>query len=171
MTPQHSFLPGRSSPFGTTTQVYMRMECYNLHIHAIFNGVSNAINSSFRYGYSLVNRLGRLCFYCLGKCLMYLGHHSAWVSVSFLGRQLAQAVARHLLHPPGEPPGYRFTNYLNTKNRPFINPSSWAVPATWRLPERKSFYHFLIGGTNRLRNWFQHGCRNLPTIKQYQNKG
>ena len=123
MTPQSSFPPDRALPFGTTAQAYLCMKCYRSYINAIYSRLFNAINSGFRYGYSLVNRLGRLCFYCLGKCLMYLGHHSAWVSVSFLGQQLAQAVARHLLDPPGEPPGHRFTNYLNTKNRPFINPS------------------------------------------------
>jgi hypothetical protein len=171
MSPQHSFLPGRSSPFGTTTQVYMRMECYNLHIHAIFNGVSNAINSSFRYGYSPVNLLVQYCFHCFLKWLIYIGQHLAWVIISCCWQQLAQATTRHLLNPPGDPPWCKFTNYLKTKNRPFINPFSWTVPATWRSPERKSFYHFLTGGTNRLRNWFRHGCRNLPTIKQYQNKG
>ena len=136
MTPQYSSSSGRAFRYGMTAQAYLRIKCYRLYINATYSGIYNAINSGFRIGHSLVNRLGTHCFYCSGKCLMYLGHHSAWVSVSFLWQQLAQAVARHLLDPPGGPPRHKFTNYLKTKNRPFFNPFSWTVPATWRSPER-----------------------------------
>ena len=52
----------------------------------------------------------------------------------------------------------------NRKSRPFYKPSSWVDTKTWRSSGGESFYHFLFGGTNRHRNWFQQGCRNLPTI-------
>ena len=136
MTPQYSFPPGRAFPWGMTAKVYLRMECYRMYINATYRSIYNAINSGFRYGYSLVIRLVRYCFHCSQKWFIYLGHHSVWVSVSFLWQQLAQAVARHLLDPPGDPPWCKFTNHLKTKNRPFINPSSWTVPETWRSPER-----------------------------------
>jgi hypothetical protein len=50
-------------------------------------------------------------------------------------------------HGSVEPPGVTPNSILiqsNRKNRPFYNPSSWAVPKTWRSPERENFLnHFL----------------------------
>ena len=171
MTPQYSFPPGCVLHYGMTAQTYTCMKCYLLHIHAVNYRLSNATNIGSRYRYLPVYRLVRHCFHCFHKWLIYLGHNSAWGFISCLWQKLVQATYRHLLNPPGDPPWCKSANYLNTKNRPFFNPSSWTVPVTWRSFERSSFYHFLSGGTNRLRNWFQHGCRNLLTIKQYQNKG
>ena len=44
------------------------------------------------------------------------------------------------MHGSVEPPGVTPNSILiqsNRKNRPFYNPSSWAVPKTWRSSERK----------------------------------
>jgi hypothetical protein len=41
-----------------------------------------------------------------------------------------------LVDPPDPPQSYNFIQ-SNRKNRPFSNPSSWAVPKTWRSLERK----------------------------------
>ena len=41
-----------------------------------------------------------------------------------------------LVDPPDPPQLFNFTQ-SNRKNRPFSNPSSWAVPKTWRSLERK----------------------------------
>ena len=136
MSPQHSYLLGRVFPFGTTAQVYFRMKCYNSHHNAICSKIFNATNSGFRYRYPPANRLAQYCFHCFQKWLIYLGHHLAWVFISCSWKKLAQATTWYLLYPPGDPPWCKFTNYLNTKNRPFLNPSSWTVPVTWRSPER-----------------------------------
>ena len=45
-------------------------------------------------------------------------------------------ISEYRYSPPGDPPRCKFTNYLKTKNRPFFNPFSWTVSATWRSPER-----------------------------------
>jgi hypothetical protein len=51
------------------------------------------------------------------------------------------------MHGSVEPPGVTPNSILiqsNRKNRPFYNPSSWAVPKTWRSSEREHFLnHFL----------------------------
>jgi hypothetical protein len=41
-----------------------------------------------------------------------------------------------LMDPPDPPQSFNFI-HSNRKNRPFSNPSSWAVPKTWRSLERK----------------------------------
>jgi hypothetical protein len=41
-----------------------------------------------------------------------------------------------LVDPPDPPQSFNFI-HSNRKNRPFSNPSSWAVPKTWRSLERK----------------------------------
>jgi hypothetical protein len=41
-----------------------------------------------------------------------------------------------LVDPPDPPQSYNLIQ-SNRKNRPFSNPSSWAVPKTWRSLERK----------------------------------
>jgi len=41
-----------------------------------------------------------------------------------------------LVDPSDPPQSFNFTQ-SNRKNRPFYNPSSWAVPKTWRSLERK----------------------------------
>ena len=41
-----------------------------------------------------------------------------------------------LVDPPDPPQSYNLIQ-SNRKNRPFSNPSSWAVPKTWRSSERK----------------------------------
>ena len=41
-----------------------------------------------------------------------------------------------LVDPSDPPQSFNFTQ-SNRKNRPFYNPSSWAVPKTWRFLERK----------------------------------
>ena len=137
MTPQHSSLPGRSFHFGTTTQVYMRMKCYNIHIHAIFNRVSNAIYSNFRYGYFLVNCLVHYCFHSFPKWLRKYAYHLFLFSYLIRCKPKLCCKALYVLDLPGGPPWCKFTNYLKTKNRPFFNPSSWTVLVTWRSPERK----------------------------------
>ena len=49
-----------------------------------------------------------------------------------------------LVDPPDPPQSFNFIQ-SNRKNRPFSNPSSWAVPKTWRSLERKNlFNHFLL---------------------------
>jgi len=50
----------------------------------------------------------------------------------------------HLLVDPPDPPHSFNLIQSIRKNRPFSNPSSWAVPKTWRSLKRKSFFnHFL----------------------------
>jgi len=41
-----------------------------------------------------------------------------------------------LVDPPNPPQSFNFIQSIR-KNRPFSNPSSWAVPKTWRSLERK----------------------------------
>jgi hypothetical protein len=137
MTPQHSSSPGRAVPCGITAQAYMRIKCYLLHLHAINNRVNNAINSGFRYRYLPVHRLVRYCFHCFQKRLTHYVHHLLRISFPHRGNPTLCCTALYVPHPPGRPPWYKFTNYLKTKNRPFYNPSSWAVPVTWRSLERK----------------------------------
>jgi hypothetical protein len=49
-----------------------------------------------------------------------------------------------LVDPPDPPQSFNLFK-SNRKNRPFSNPSSWAVPKTWRSLERKNlFNHFLL---------------------------
>jgi hypothetical protein len=136
MNPQHFSLLGRAFPWGMTAQAYLRIECYRSHFNAVYKKILNATNSGFRYRYSPANRLVRYCFHCFHKWLIYLWHHLAWVCISCSWQKLAQAITWHLLDPPGDPPWYKFTNYLNTKNRPFFNPSSWTFPVAWRSLER-----------------------------------
>ena len=50
----------------------------------------------------------------------------------------------HSLVDPPDPPQLFNLIKSNRKNRPFSNPSSWAVPKTWWSSERKSFNHFLL---------------------------
>ena len=48
-----------------------------------------------------------------------------------------------LVDPPDPPKSFNLIK-SNRKNRPFSNPSSWAVPKTWRSLERENFFnHFL----------------------------
>ena len=55
-----------------------------------------------------------------------------------------KAKCMHSLVDPPVPPQVFIFNQFNRKNRPFSNPSSWAVPKTWRSLKRKSFFnHFL----------------------------
>ena len=136
MTPQYSSLPDRALPFGATAQAYMCMECCRLQLNAIICRVNNAINSSFRYRYLPANRLVRYCFHCLEKRLRHYAHYLLKLSLPHRGNPTLCCNAFYTLHPPGGPPWYKFTNYLKTKNRPFFNPSSWAVLVTWRSPER-----------------------------------
>jgi hypothetical protein len=136
MTPQHSYPPGRSFHWGMTAQAYECMECYYVHIHALYSNLYNVTLRSAIPTTAVASRFVRYCFYCFPKWLIYLGQHLAWAFISCRWQQLAHATARHLLDPPEDPPWYKFTNYLNAKNRPFFNPSSWTVPVTWRSLER-----------------------------------
>ena len=77
-----------------------------------------------------------------------------------------------LVDPPDPPHSFNLLR-SNRKNRPFSNPSSWAVPKTWRSSERKSFFnHFLplrtSSRTEQVQAW-KHG----PEINNNstQNKG
>jgi hypothetical protein len=136
MTPQHSYPPGRALPSGMTTQ-YLRMKCYTKHINAKCSKIFNTTNSGSRYHYLPAHRLVRYCFHCFKKCLTQYVHHLLKFSFPHRGKPRLCCSALYTLHPPGDPPWYKFTNYLNTKNRPFFNPSSWTIPMTWRSPERK----------------------------------
>ena len=60
-----------------------------------------------------------------------------------------------LVDPPDPPQLFNFTQ-SNRKNRPFYNPSSWAVPKTWRSLERENFFnHFLSLRTSSRTEWVQ----------------
>ena len=48
-----------------------------------------------------------------------------------------------LVDPPDPPQSFNFIQ-SNRKNRPFSNPSSWAVPKTWRSLERKQHKEIII---------------------------
>ena len=48
-----------------------------------------------------------------------------------------------LVDPPDPPQSYNLIQ-SNRKNRPFSNPSSWAVPKTWRSSERKQHKEIII---------------------------
>ena len=136
MTPQHSYPPGRAFHWGMTAQAYECMKCYILHHNAVYCRVSNAKNSALRYSCSIFNHLVRYSFHCFLMRLTNYAHHLLRISFPHRGKSTLYCSALYTLHPPGEPPWYKFTNYLNTKNRPFFNPSSWTVPVTWRSLER-----------------------------------
>ena len=51
--------------------------------------------------------------------------------------------AYSLVDPPDPPQSFNFIQSIR-KNRPFSNPSSWAVPKTWRSLERKQHKEIII---------------------------
>ena len=137
MTPQHSCLPWRPFRYGMMSRAYVSSKCYKLRI--------GAFNSSFYRP--------KMCIY---KALCRLLDHWILLTLHRLSRRLFYlsrlsdppvyppgeiGVLKYLilgaLGPPGTPSLIHFTKYSKTKNRPFFNPSSWAVPMTWRSSERK----------------------------------
>ena len=74
-----------------------------------------------------------------------------------------------LVDPPDPPQSFNFTQ-SNRKNRPFSNPSSWAVPKTWRSLERENFFnHFLSLRTSSRSEWVQ-ARRQGPEINNNSTK-
>jgi hypothetical protein len=60
-----------------------------------------------------------------------------------------KGMCMYLLVDPSEPPQSFNLIKSNRKNRPFSNPSSWAVPKTWRSLDRANFFnHFLSSRTS-----------------------
>jgi hypothetical protein len=163
MTPQHSCLPWRPFRHGMTFRAYVSSICSNIHISAYIFGKNRfkklAFHALFRsldhWILRTLHRLSRRLFYQsrLSDPPVYPPGEIGVFKYLILGA----------LGPPGTPPLLHFSNYFKTKNRPFFDSSSWAVPMTWRSSGRKSLYHFLNDGTNRLGNWFQQGRGNLLT--------
>jgi hypothetical protein len=136
MNPQHSSLSGQVFSSGTTAQAYMCMECDLIHIYAIDYRLSNV---TLRGALSL--HAGGISFFryslqCLDAWLCHYANHLFWLWHKFACIHGSHACFLYSLDPPGDPPWYKFTNYLNTKNRSFLNPSSWTIPVTWRSLER-----------------------------------
>jgi hypothetical protein len=77
-----------------------------------------------------------------------------------------------LVDPPDPPQLFNFTQ-SNRKNRPFSNPSSWAVSKTWRSLERESLFNQFLtlrtsSRTERVQAWMQGSVINNNSTK---NKG
>ena len=137
MTPQHSSPPGRAFRFGMFARLYRCMKCYLKHAAALDSRLNNVSLRGATPVLSVSSGMVRYCFNCFEKRLIYLGHHLFGSMHSCPWMMAQYYCAPCALDPPGSPPWCNFTNYSNTKNRPFINPSSWAVPVTWRSSERK----------------------------------
>ena len=160
MTPQHSCPPWRPFRYGMTSRVYLSSKCSNIHISAYIFGKNRFKKLAYQALFRSLDHWILRTLHRLSRRLFYQSRLSD-PPVYPPGKI---GVFDHLIYgalsPPGTSPLVNFSNYSKSKNRPFFNPSSWTVPMTWRSSERKSFYHFLNDGTNRLRNWFKHGCRD-----------
>ena len=137
MTPQHSCLPWRPFRYGMTAKAYICMECHATHICAIYSRLNSITFRSTIPALSAASRLIRYCFHIFESRLWKCTPHLPKFRYFSGGNQNLLCSALHSLDPPGDPPWCKFSNYLNTKNRPFFNPSSWAVPMTRRSSERK----------------------------------
>lgn len=137
MTPQHSCLPWRPFRYGMTIRAYGSSICSNIHFSAYIFGNYRFI----RFAYQALSRsLDHWSFRIL-QCLNRRLLHRTHLSDPPVHPPGTIGVLNHLtsgaLSPPGALPLLHFSNYSKTKNRPFFNPSSWAVPMTWRSSERK----------------------------------
>ena len=77
------------------------------------------------------------------------------------------------MHGSVEPPGV--TPHLiliqsNRKNRPFYNPSSWAVPKTWRSSERRNFLNHFLSLRTSSRTELAHARMRGPEINNNSTK-
>ena len=76
-----------------------------------------------------------------------------------------------LVDPPDPPQSFNFIQ-SNRKNRPFSNPSSWAVLKTWRSLERENFFnHFLSLRTSSLTEQVQARMQGPKNNNSTKNKG
>jgi hypothetical protein len=137
MTPQHSSPPGRAFRFGIFARLYVRMKCYKKHNSAIYGGLFDTRLRDFRSGLSSSASLVRYSYHCFEHWLNYLTSNLFYPKYPPGYKGTAHGAVLCVPYPPGGPHWCNFTNYSNTKNRPFINPSSWTVPVTWRSSERK----------------------------------
>ena len=106
-------------------------------------------------GYESMNMLRRSCG---AQCMC---------SHPLSGRVQASYEANHMQRSVGAPCPQESSNFTQSrrKNRPFSNPSSWAVPKSWRSSERKSFlFTFCLCELLRKQNWSKHGSRDQETI-------
>ena len=123
MTPQQSYPPSCMFLHGMNSCGYMSSICIQYYNFASSITTYGDTMSYLTQSIALVIRFIRHSFHCFEKWLHCCAFHLFHFRHQPKNKLMQLSIILHILSPPGEPPWYQFTNYLKTKNRPFINPS------------------------------------------------